>query len=225
MRQPHRRCRPLAIACQLVGAAAVIGLLGFLAPAGSADTVQRPKHVLTGAAAFGDWTRDAPGLWRRILPADLPPPHATRPADNGARVVRRPVDALPRVPPGFKVELFASGLVAPRQMRVAPNGDVFLAETSAGTIKLLRAAGPAQTATVMTYADGLDGPFGLAFYPPGPDPQYLYVGTIGAVLRFPYRPGDATPRGKPETIVSGLPEGGHWTRDVVFSPDGKQMYV
>lgn len=181
--------------------------------------------MLTGAAAFGDWTRDAPGVWRRIRPADLPPPHATRSAVNGARVVQRPAGALPKVPPGFEVELFASGLAAPRQMHLAPNGDVFLAETQAGTIKLLRAAGPGKPATVATYAAGLDGPFGLAFYPPGPDPHYLYVGTVGAVLRFSYRSGDPRPRGTAETIVPNLPEGGHWTRDVIFSPDGRRMYV
>ena len=181
--------------------------------------------VLTGAAAYGDWTEDAPGKWRRITPADLPPPYATRSASNGPGVARRPREAVPKVPAGFTTEAFATGLDGPRLLRVAPDGDIFLAETGAGRIRALRDAGPGRPASVSTYAKGLDSPFGIAFYPPGPDPQYLYVGTVGAVLRFPYRSGDTEPSGKP-VIIAKLPEGGaHWTRDVVFSPDGKKMFV
>jgi glucose/arabinose dehydrogenase len=75
------------------------------------------------------------------------------------------------------------------------------------------------------FASGLRYPFGIAFYPPGPDPQWVYVGDTGAVVRFPYRSGDLSPRGEPETVVPRLPVGGHATRDVVFSPDGATMYV
>jgi hypothetical protein len=206
----------------------VIGLLLLGIVAGSsnaAETGDAAHRVLAGAAAFGDWTADAPGLRRHITAADLPAPYATRMASNGPHVVRRPGGALPKVPPGFKVELYASGLDGPRLLRPAPHGDMFLAETGGGSIRVLRDAGPGKPARIATYAKGLGGPFGLAFYPPGPDPQFLYVGTVGAVLRFAYRNGDTEAGAKPATIVATLPRGGHSTRDVVFSPDGSKMFV
>jgi glucose/arabinose dehydrogenase len=183
-------------------------------------------RVLTGAAAFGDWRDDAPGVWRHIAPADLPPPGATPSASNTARIVARPAGAVPRVPPGFKVELFASGLNAPRALRVAPNGDIFVAETDAGRIRVLRAPdGANKPSETGTFASGLGEPFGLAFYPPGPDPQWLYVAMTTTVVRFPYRSGDLRARGRPQTIVPRLPSGGHPTRDVAFSNDGARMFV
>jgi glucose/arabinose dehydrogenase len=109
-------------------------------------------------------------------------------------------------------------------MRAAPNGDVFIAETGGGNIRVLRAGSNAPKGPGAIYAEGLDEPFGLAFYPPGADPHYLYVGTVDAVVRYAYRPGDVRPRGAAETIAH-LPGGGHSTRDVIFSPDGRKMYV
>src|SRR5262249_6948202 len=73
------------------------------------------------------------------------------------------------------------------------------------------------------FASGLDGPFGIAFYPPGPDPQWVYVANTGSVVRFAYRSGDLKARGRPETIVRALPKGGHTTRDLVFSQEGGVM--
>ena len=191
----------------------------------AADPAGAARPVLTGEAAYGDWTTDAPGVRRRITPADLPPPYATKSAANGGRIVRRPAGAAPKVPAGFKVEEFASGLGEARLLRTTPNGDIFLTDMGGGNIHVLRAGGNGQPATVSLYAKGLDEPFGLAFYPPGRDPQYLYVGTVGAVLRYPYRNGDTAARGKAETIVPHIPDGGHATRDVIFSPDGRKMYV
>src|SRR5262249_39254450 len=127
---------------------------------------------------------------------------------------------------GFKVELFASGLNAPRSLRVAPNGDIFVAETDAGRIRVLRAPdganNPSETGVFMS---GLGRPFGLAFYPPGPDPQWLYVAMTSAGIRFPSRTGDLRARGRAQTIVPRLPSGGHTTRDVAFSNDGARMFV
>jgi glucose/arabinose dehydrogenase len=201
-------------------------VLGIAAGASdAADPGDASHRLLAGAAAFGDWTADAPGLRRRITAADLPAPYATRSSSNGARVVHRPADALPKVPPGFKVELYASGLDGPRLLRRAPNGDMFLAETGGGSIRVLRDAGPGRPAGVSTYAGGLDTPFGLAFFPPGPNPQFLYVGTVGAVLRFAYGNGDTVASAKPAAIVPTLPRGGHWTRDVAFTADGGKMFV
>jgi glucose/arabinose dehydrogenase len=218
MLDPLRR---LALISGIAGAS--LGLRLLSAEAAEPGGAAMPP-VLTGDAAYGDWTTAAPGVRRQITPADLPPPYATRNAANGPRVVTRPRDALPRVPPGFKVEVFASQLNAPRVIRPAPNGDIFIAETGGGAIRILHAGADAPEGPGVVYAEGLDEPFGLAFYPPGSDPQYLYVGTVDAVLRFAYRNGDATARGTPERIAR-LPAGGHSTRDVIFSPDGRKMYV
>jgi glucose/arabinose dehydrogenase len=204
---------------------AVLIVAAIAAVLGTAAIVEADPIVLTGARAYGDWTKDAPGVRRRLTPADLPPPHATRSAANGGRIVPRPNGAMPKVPPGFAVEEFATGLSGPRLMRVAPNGDIFVAEMRAGSIRMIPAGASGQRASATVYTKGLDEPFGLAFYPPGPNPQYLYVGTVDAVFRFAYRSGDAAPRGKPEAIVRDLPVGGHSTRDVLFSSDGRKMYV
>jgi glucose/arabinose dehydrogenase len=212
--------RSLMLMVAVTGASLALDLPGNAAE--SAGPAMPP--MLTGTAAYGDWTSDAPGVRRELTPADLPPPYATRSASNGPRIVRRPGDALPQVPPGFKVEEFASGLEAPRVLRVAPNGDVFIAEMGGGNIRVLRAGTKAPAGPGAIYAEGLHEPFGLAFYPPGANPQYLYVGTVDAVLRFAYGSGDVKPRGKPEKIAA-LPEGGHATRDVIFSSDGRRMYV
>ncbi|HST50407.1 MAG TPA: sorbosone dehydrogenase family protein [Pyrinomonadaceae bacterium] len=189
-----------------------------------------PGSVLAGQGSAGDWTTDAPGVRHRITPADLPQPYATRSVDAGSRVVKRPEGSWPQVPAGFKVEQYATGLSTPRLIRTAPNGDLFVAESYSGSVRVLRgAAGKAETSEV--FAADLHQPFGIAFYPPGPDPQYVYVADTDAVLRFPYRNGDLKARGRAETIVPDLPGGGrlrgggHWTRDIAFSPDGKKMFV
>ncbi|HEX9470340.1 MAG TPA: sorbosone dehydrogenase family protein [Bradyrhizobium sp.] len=182
---------------------------------------------LLGPAAFGDWRADRPGVSRLIKPDDLQRPGATPSSANVSRVVPRPPAALPQVPAGFKIELFAEGLNGPRQMRVAPNGDIFVAETRAGRIRVLRAAADASKPSANEiYASGLRGPFGIAFYPSGDNPQWVYVANTDSVVRFPYRAGDLKAAQKPETVVAELPHGyGHSTRDIVFSSDGKRMLV
>ena len=179
--------------------------------------------VLEGRAAFGDWRADRPGVRRHILPRDLPAPRPAEADANFVTVVQR-TDQQPLVPPGFAVNLFASGLAGPRTIRAAPNGDIFVAESRAGRISVLRPDGGA-TAKKSVFASGLNYPFGIAFYPPDADPQWVYVADTGAVSRFPYRSGDLSSRGEPETVVSQLPVGGHATRDIVFSPDGATMYM
>jgi len=182
---------------------------------------------LTGSAAFGDWRSDKPGTCRLIKPEDLPKPGATPSAANSSRVVGRPASAVLQVPAGFKIELLADGLSGPRQMRVAPNGDVFIAETRSGRIRILRAAdGATRPSANEIYANGLNGPFGIAFYPAGNDPKWIYVANDGSVVRFPYKTGDLRASSKPETIVAQLPhDGGHSTRDIAFSLDGKRMMI
>src|SRR5438874_12661970 len=110
----------------------------------------------------------------------------------------------------------------------------FVTESHANQIKVLRDSkntGKADVTEVFAERD-LNKPFGIAFYPPGNDPQFLYVANTDGVIRFPYRNGDLKARGPAEKTgakLSGgaafLRSGGHWTRDLIFSPDGKKMYV
>jgi len=142
-------------------------------------------------------------------------------------MVPRPADAWPQVPAGFKVDLYANGLNGPRQIRFAPNGDAFVAESRANQIRILRgrsADGKPQELAV--FATGLKQPYGISFYPSGANPQWLYVGNTNSIVRFPYKSGDLKATGPAEVVVKELPEGGgHWTRDVVFSKDGRAMFV
>jgi glucose/arabinose dehydrogenase len=176
-------------------------------------------------APFTDFRYEKPGTTRKITVKDLPQPYATDSAEKGAEVVARPENAWPVAPAGFKVELFAEGFDNPRWLRTAPNGDIFLAESNAGRIRVFRgitAEGkPEQT---QIFASGLSKPYGIAFYPPGPDPQWIYVGNTNEVIRFPYHNGDLKASGAPQHIAD-LPTGGHWTRAIEFSPDGKKMFV
>jgi len=205
------------------------------APAGSvpdASAARQPDGVLVGQGALGDWTTDAPLVRRRITVADLPAPFATKSVDAGSHVSRRPAGAWPKAPAGFRVDEFQTDLSDPRLIRTAPNGDLFVAESRPGRIRVLRAPDGAARAEVNeVFASSLDRPFGIAFYPPGPDPKFVYVGETGRVVRFAYQNGDLHARGKPEVIVPDIPSGGllrgggHWTRDVAFSRDGRKMFV
>jgi glucose/arabinose dehydrogenase len=183
-------------------------------------------QTLTGRDALGDWRADRPGVTRHITQGDLPKPWATPSAGNGPRIVPRPPEATPQVPDGFEVALFAEGLVNPRIIRVAPNGDIFVAETRANRIRVLRAAdGESKPSVNQIFAGDLGQPFGIAFYPQN-DPLWMYVANTDSVVRFPYRAGDLKASGKPETVVASLPHGGnHTTRDIAFSKDGKRMFV
>jgi glucose/arabinose dehydrogenase len=194
---------------------------GVLAQSGSAG-----PDVLRSKAAFGNWRSDRPGVRRYITPSDMPAPDLSASAALEARIVRRRDDQRPNVPQGFQVALFASGLDEPRRLRVAPNGDVFVSESASGRIHALRASATPARPLRETFASRLREPFGIAFYPPGPNPEWLYIANIDSVVRFPYRTGDLKARGKPEVIVARLPaRRGHITRDIAFSADGTKMFV
>src|SRR6266404_7508098 len=111
----------------------------------------------SATAVFADWRADKPGVSRVIKAEDLPRPGATPSSANVSHVVPRPAAAFPQGPAGFKIELFAEGLNGPRQMRVAPNGDIFVAETRAGRIRILRAAnGDSKPSANEIYASALN---------------------------------------------------------------------
>ncbi len=234
MRPTDRRLRRVGIrkfvesaACAAIIAIAVTGIVILTGISLMPSRAETDASLRSGAAAFGDWRTDHPGIRRLIKPQDLPAPNMAESARNAVRVVHRTSEQKPIVPNGFEVNLFASGLHDPRIIRTAPNGDIFVAESAAGRISVLRPNGPngAAPARPSAFATGLNEPFGIAFYPPGNDPQWIYIGNTDSVVRFPYRNGDLKARGEPEIIVPHLPVGGHRTRDVAFSPDGATMYV
>jgi glucose/arabinose dehydrogenase/mono/diheme cytochrome c family protein len=177
-------------------------------------------------APFTDYRFEKPGVVRKITLNDLPAPFATNSAGNSPKLVPRPEKAWPQVPPGFKVELYATGLKEPRLIRTAPNGDFFVAESKSGEILVFRGiTADGKPERTETFATGLNRPFGINFYPPGPDPQWVYVGNTGSVVRFPYRNGDLKARGPAEHIADVPAGDGHWTRDIQFSLDAKKMFV
>ena len=174
-----------------------------------------------------DWKRDAPGRTHRIHIADLPPPFATPSSTNTGQVVPKPGAAALAVPKGFHVETYATALAGPRRMLAAANGDIFVSETRGGRISVLHplpnGAGVAQQDV---YVDGLNHPFGMAFYPNAAQPKWLYVAETNRVTRYAFAPGDVNPHAAAEVVVSDLPhEGGHITRDLAFSADGRQLFV
>lgn len=199
---------------------------------GAAATGVDTAKVLTGEAALGDWTTDAPGVRRRITTAELAAPYATESAKNFPKVAARPEGAMPKVPEGFKVDVFAANLTKPRMIQTAPNGDLFVAESEANRIRVLRDAdGDGKAEVSEVFAEGLRQPFGIAFYPTGSNPQFVYVANTDSVVRFPYKSGDTKAGGASEMIVSNvssggrLAGGGHWTRDIAFSKDGKKLFL
>jgi glucose/arabinose dehydrogenase len=197
------------------------------APAAPAASSTAKLKDASPQAPFTDFRYESPGTIRKITANDLPQPFATQSAENGAELVARPDNVWPVAPEGFKVELYATGLENPRWLRTAPNGDIFLAESDAGRIRVFRGmTGDGKPQQTEVFATGLKQPYGIAFYPPGPDPQWVYIGDTNEVIRFPYHNGDLKASG-PSQHIADLPSsgGGHWTRAVEFSADGKQMFV
>ena len=217
--------RILGVSSLFIAVALGCGLLSGYA---SKAEPQGEETGKSGSSVFGDWHQDRPGLRRRITIGDLPPPYATPSVSKIPHQMKHPAEAPLRAPDGFKVNLFAEGLDQPRTMRVAPNGDIFLAETAPGNVRVLRpTADGSAAAKIATYASGLSAPFGIAFYPAGPAPKWIYVAEENRVVRFPYSNGDLAPKAAPEVVVARLASttGGHVTRDIAFSKDGARMYV
>ena len=180
-------------------------------------------QVLQGAAAFGTWRDDKPGVRRLIRPQDLPP--VSKASDGPQQVVPMPAGARPQVPAGFSAELVTSELRNTRAIRAAPNGDLFVASSMSNTVHVMRIpAGSAKPERITVFATGLTQPFGIAFYPLGPNPRWVYIANSDGLVRFPYKNGDLQATGKPERIVEGILPRHHWTRDIVFSADGNTLY-
>ncbi len=192
-------------------------VVAYLASLTGGDTAQGTAETHQPATGL-DWTLDAPGVHHRVDVQDLPQPFATPSAGNGPGYQSPPTGALPKVPDGFTVSVFAEGLDGPRLLRTAPNGDLYVVETGRGRISVFHNNSGQLSSERQTLAEGLDRPFGIAF-PPG-QPQVMYVANIGAIVRFAW-----PDVGQPQKIADLPPGGGHTTRDIVFSPDGKTLYA
>ena len=175
---------------------------------------------------ISDWYNDRPGIWRKLSPSELTHPYASTSTAVTTTAVQITPDFLPKSMTGFKVELFVSGLFGPRTIRVAPNGDLFIAETEAGRLRVIP-RNDQYLAKIQErfFVTGLERPYGIAFYPPGQDPHYIYVSTEKTVIRYPYSNGDLVAKHSAEVIINDLPSGGHWTRDIAFSPSGKTFFL
>lgn len=133
------------------------------------------------------------------------------------------------MPRGFVVSQFASGLDNPRRIAIAPGGtarafDVFVSESSAGRVRVLRESngyGRADSSSV--FLSNLRQPYGIAFHPAG----WLYVAQTDKIVRTPYRRGQSRASGGLQPISPLVADGynNHWTRNLLFSPDFKKLYA
>lgn len=157
-----------------------------------------------------------------IKVTDLPQPEVLTGPRNQSRVIPRPEGAQLTLPPGFRIDVFAEGdLQQPRSMALASNGDVFVSESQANRVSILRDSnGDGRVDERFVFATGLTRPYGLAFWR-----DYLYVGNTNGLVRFKYKAGQTKAEGDPEKLAE-LPGGpGHWTRNVIFNQAGTKMYV
>jgi glucose/arabinose dehydrogenase len=150
----------------------------------------------------------------------LPAPFATKSSGNPPEHTKAPEGFLPTVPAGFQVNVFASGFKEARFLATSPNGDIFIADSGAGKIYVLR--DPQHTGGAQQreeFVGGLNRPFGIAFRG-----GYVYVGATDKVFRFPYDAKTSKRTGNAEKLLD-LPTGGHWTRALAFTADGKHLLV
>ena len=185
------------------------------------------QQVLTGDAAFTDYTKEQPGVRRKVTDPDLPQPYATPSANTAPVVSPRPDGAMLHTFPGFKVKQFATGLNNPRLMRMAPNGDIFLAESEPG--KDHRDSRHRRRRQSRTDGDVRHRPEGrvrnkfLSQRPPIRNGSML--ATPHPWFVFLTRWANCKARGPAQTLTELPGGGGHRTRDIVFTPDGKHMLV
>ncbi len=182
-------------------------------PSAAQNTINLPKIV----------EFDKPQTFE-IKPQDLPKPFATESVRNSSKVIPQPKNAVLNVPKGFKINVFAEGdFRYPRMMALAPNGDVFVADSRANAIIVLRDKNKDGVAEErFTFTENVSQPFGMAF-----NGDWFYVANTDSVVRFKYKSGQTKAETALEKLIT-LTEGGynqHWTRNIIFSPDGKKLYV
>ena len=142
---------------------------------------------------------------------------------NPPAVISPPPGFMPQVPPGFTVSVFARGLKEPRWLAVAPNGDVFVSNSSAGQVVVLPAGNlenglPSRE----VFAESLNLPFGIAFHD-----DYVYIASTNEVVRLRYDPRTSKRLGPAERVMElpGLGYNQHWTRSIAFSADRKHLFA
>lgn len=186
--------------------------------------------LAVATAAIRADARAAESEQRRIVdtgPAEnlvLPPPFATKSAGNSPQVIGWPSGAMPKAPAGFEVSLFADELDNPRNIYVLPNRDVIIVEANRrrgnSRALLLRDSNKSgKPDRREVFLPNLHAAFGIALHG-----GKIYAGNTDGIVAFPYRTGETQITAKAETILS-LPEGGHYTRNVIVAPDGKKMYI
>ena len=162
-----------------------------------------------------------------IGPLELPAPFASESVNNSSKVIGWPADKMPKAPEGFTVSAFAKNLKHPRWTYVAPNHDIFVAESntggSANQITLLRDED--QDGTVddrYVFLDGLNKNFGMLVLN-----GYFYVGNTDGIYRFPYEEGQTEITAEGEKIVDLSASGynNHWTRNIITNKAGDKIYI
>ena len=203
----------------------ILALSKSLLPATVAAALLSAAALIATPALADDPAPDqAPGQRFTVTPDQLPRPYATDAVANASQAIDRPDPPPFRLPAGFSVNLFADGLDNARWLAVAPNGDVFLAEAGAGKVTLLRDAdGDGRAELKSTYASGFRDVHGMAF-----QGDWLYVSDSKRVWRLPWHAGATQAGGprQPVTAAGALGNGeGHGTRILLFSRDGKRLFV
>ena len=196
----HHTVRIATAAAATAAAAAALALA--ISGAAAQDS---SAPVLKGKAAMGGWQQDKPGLRRHLTLGDQPP--IGKEAKNFSEKAPMPEGAMPKVPPGFTVEMVASGLATPRVIRMAPNGDLFVAEKESNTVRVLRV--PSRQRQAGEQRGLRQRPLAALRHrvlSAGPNPEWVYIANDDGVVRFRYKSGDLKASGEPETIVDGFPE-------------------
>lgn len=143
--------------------------------------------------------------------------------NNAPVVVSPPANFQPQVPSGFKVFVFAKGFTEPRWLAVAPDGDVFVADSARGEVLVLHdPKGQGSAPSREIFANHLNLPFGIAFHD-----DYVYIADTNEVLRFRYDSKTSRRLGDAEHILDlpGMGYNQHWTRSLAFSPDGQKLFI
>jgi glucose/arabinose dehydrogenase len=175
----------------------------------------------------------------------LPEPYATKSSTNLSKIIGWPQGKTPQAPTGFIVTKYAENFKSPRNMYVAPNGDIFIAEANKevkGILKVGAELSPklstqqidksANRITVLkdlnkdgipevreTFLEGLNQPFGMLILG-----NYFYVANADAVWRYPYKTGQTTITATGEKLID-LQVGHHWTRNIVANADASKIYI
>jgi len=226
LRDPNKDVPGTAMPIGVADAKARATLIDYLATqSGKASAPAAGAATKGGDSAA--WTVDKPGDLHHIKASELAAPFASESVGNGPKLAARPAGAMPAVPKGFKIGIYADGLGKPRLPLRAPNGDIFLSDAAKGQVMVLRSKSGEQADTTAVFAGGLTRPYGMALWPAGPNPQFLYVANVDSIVRFAYSAGDLKARGEPEVMVEKISEtgGNHVTRTLAFSKDGKTMLL